>query len=49
MRGDGKDKFYRTLHLDKESKKALEEFKKFKKEVLKDHKKDKENQNMKGE
>ncbi len=44
MRGDGKDKFYRTLNLDKESWETLKEFNKIKKKMIKDlGKKKKEN------
>lgn len=34
MRGDGKDKFYRTLNLDKISKQVLKEFNKLKIDMI---------------
>ena len=36
MRGDGKDKFYRTLKLDGVSRQTLKDFTKIKKEMIKD-------------
>ena len=46
MRGDGKDKFYRSLNLDKESWETLKEFNKIKKKMIKDlGKKKKGNEN----
>lgn len=41
MRGDGKSKFYRTLHLDKESWKTLKEFNKLKRKMINETKKNK--------
>lgn len=43
MRGDGKSKFYRTLNLDKEGWESLKHFNKVKKEIIKEDKKKKEN------
>jgi len=34
MRGDGKDKFYRTLHLDSENRKTIKEFNKIKRKMI---------------
>ena len=42
MRGDGKSKFYRTLHLDKESWATLKEFNKIKRKMINETKKKKE-------
>lgn len=41
MRGDGKSKFYRTLHLDKESWETLKQFNKIKKKMINEVKKKK--------
>ena len=41
MRGDGKSKFYRTLHLDKESWETLKEFNKLKRKMINETKKKK--------
>ena len=41
MRGDGKSKFYRTLHLDKESCETLKEFNKLKRKMINETKKKK--------
>ena len=42
MRGDGKDRFYRTLNLDEDGKKALTHFNDVKKEIIKESKKKKD-------
>lgn len=34
MRGDGKDKFYKTLHLDAEDRKTIKEFNKIKTKMI---------------
>jgi len=34
MRGDGKDKFYRTLRLDAEDRKTIKEFNKIKRKMI---------------
>ncbi len=36
MRRDGKDRFYRTLNLDKESKETLRLFRKYEKQIKED-------------
>ena len=41
MRGDGKSKFYRTLHLDKESWETLKQFNKLKRKMINEIKKKK--------
>ncbi len=41
MRGDGKDKFYRTLHLDAEARKTIKEFNKLKRKMINETKKKK--------
>ncbi len=42
MRGDGKDKFYRTLRLDTEERKTIKEFNKIKRKMINEIKKQKE-------
>ena len=39
MRGNGKNRFYKTLNLDKESWETLKEFNKIKKKMINDIKK----------
>lgn len=41
MRGDGKDKFYRTLKLDQESRETLKQFNKIKIKMINETKKEK--------
>ena len=42
MRGDGKDKFYRTLKLDEESRKTISEFNKLKRKMINETKNQKD-------
>ena len=43
MRGDGKDKFYRTLNLDPETRKIIKDFRKWKQKAMADRLKEDEN------